>query len=133
MQLPTRTRVHTEARRPRRPSKRFLTIAAAGVVVALGAGCAPLARGSVSENAFLACTRALESDTAGGYAAVNPSGKYRGAYQFSQSTWDSTARHAGRPDLVGVDPAQAAPWDQDALALDLFRWQGSSPWGGRCS
>ena len=82
---------------------------------------------------FLVCTRAHESDTSGGYRAVSSSGTYRGAYQFSRSTWDNTARHAGRPDLVGVDPAAAAPHDQDFLALDLYRWQGASPWGGRCA
>ena len=79
------------------------------------------------------CTRAHESDRAGGYRAVNPSGTYRGAYQFSRSTWDNTARHAGRPDLVGVDPAAAAPADQDFLAFDLYQWQGAAPWGGRCA
>jgi hypothetical protein len=121
----------------RRLSKRNLTLLAAGLVVALGAGCAPLARygvsGDISQHPFLVCTRAHESDSAGGYRAVSGSGTYRGAYQFSQSTWNNTARHAGRPDLVGVDPAAAAPWDQDSLALDLYQWQGSSPWGGRCS
>jgi hypothetical protein len=116
----------------RRFPKRALGLLAAGAIVMVAAGCGTLGRASFSESAFLSCTRAHESDTAGGYGAVNPSGTYRGAYQFSQSTWNSTARHAGRPDLVGVDPAQAAPWDQDALALDLYRWQGKSPWGGRC-
>jgi hypothetical protein len=88
---------------------------------------------SLSDHPFLVCTRAIESDSSGGYAAVSASGTYRGAYQFSRSTWDSTARHAGRPDLVGVDPAAASPADQDALALHLYQWQGASPWGGRCA
>jgi hypothetical protein len=87
----------------------------------------------ISGHPFLVCTRAHESDGAGGYRAVNPSGTYRGAYQFSRSTWDSAARHAGRLDLVGVDPAAAAPADQDALALHLYQWRGASPWLGRCS
>ncbi len=121
----------------RRFPKRTLTLLGAGLVVALAAGCSPLARygvsGDISQHPFLACTRAHESDTAGGYGAVSGSGTYRGAYQFSQSTWNNTARHAGRPDLVGVDPALAAPWDQDFLALDLYRWQGSAPWGHRCT
>ncbi|GIU86110.1 MAG: hypothetical protein KatS3mg009_0625 [Acidimicrobiia bacterium] len=85
----------------------------------------------LSQHPFLVCTRRIESG--GNYAAVNPSGTYRGAYQFSRSTWDATARHAGRFDLVGVDPAAAAPHDQDFLALHLFRWQGARPWGGRCA
>ena len=87
---------------------------------------------------FLVCTRAHESSHTpplydDGYAAVNPSGTYRGAYQFSRSTWDNTARHAGRPDLVGVDPAAASVADQDFLALDLYQWRGAAPWLGRCA
>ena len=81
--------------------------------------------------AFLACVRQRESH--GNYRAVSAGGTYRGAYQFAQSSWDLTARHAGRADLVGVPPDQAAPADQDALAFDLYKWQGSKPWGGSCS
>jgi hypothetical protein len=88
---------------------------------------------NVSQHPFLVCTRGHESDSSGGYHAVSASGTYRGAYQFSRSTWDNTARRAGRPDLVGVDPAAAAPADQDFLALSLYTWQGASPWGGRCA
>jgi hypothetical protein len=80
---------------------------------------------------FLVCTRAHESG--GNYAAVSASGRYRGAYQFSQATWNSTAASAGRPDLVGVDPAAAAPADQDYLALHLYSRSGASPWLGRCA
>ena len=91
------------------------------------------ATSNLSQHPFLVCTRAHESDSSGGYRAVNPSGTYRGAYQFSRSTWNSTARHAGRHDLAGVDPAAAAPADQDFLALHLYRWQGAAPWLGRCA
>jgi Transglycosylase-like domain len=80
---------------------------------------------------FLVCTRSIESG--GNYRVVNPSGTYRGAYQFARSTWDSTARHAGRLDLVGVDPIDASPRDQDAMALHLAQWQGARPWLGRCA
>lgn len=85
---------------------------------------------SVAE--FLACTRAHESDSAGGYRAVSPSGTYRGAYQFHQTTWNTVAGWVGRPDLIGVPPDQASPADQDALAAELYRRQGNAPWGGRC-
>ena len=81
---------------------------------------------------FLACTRAHESDSAGGYAAVSPDGVYHGAYQFDQSTWDSVAGSIGRSDLVGVDPATATPADQDTLATALYQMRGNQPWGGRC-
>jgi hypothetical protein len=85
-----------------------------------------------SQDAFLRCTRAHESDSAGGYRAVSPGGVYRGAYQFLRSTWNNEARAAGRPDLVGVDPAAASPADQDQIALFLFHHAGAAPWGGRC-
>ncbi len=89
-------------------------------------------------NPFLVCTRSHESSHTppaydNGYAAVNPSGTYRGAYQFSRSTWNNAAMRAGRLDLVGVDPAAARVADQDLLALDLYHWQGAGPWMGRCS
>jgi len=80
----------------------------------------------------LACIRAHESDSAGGYQAVSSSGTYRGAYQFAQSTWDNSAGAAGRADLVGVDPASASPADQDAVASYLYSQAGDQPWGNRC-
>jgi hypothetical protein len=86
---------------------------------------------TAEEQAFLDCTRGHESDTSGGYQAVNPSGKYRGAYQFDQNTWDSvTSRH--NPALVGSDPAAASSADQDEMATELYRERGNQPWGGRC-
>jgi hypothetical protein len=91
----------------------------------------PVARAGSGDAA--ACTRAHESDTAGGYAAYNPAGPYYGAYQFLQSTWDNVARAMGRGDLVGVRPSVASPADQDAA----FWWlwddgRGASHFGGRC-
>jgi hypothetical protein len=79
---------------------------------------------------FLVCTRDRESG--GDYGAVNPAGPYLGAYQFLQSTWDSTANHAGRANLIGVPPNTASAYDQDDIAWDLYQWQGTAPWGGRC-
>jgi peptidoglycan hydrolase CwlO-like protein len=78
---------------------------------------------------FLVCTRARESS--GIYTAVSPAGYY-GAYQFSTSTWDATASHAGRLSLIGVLPSRASEYDQDELAWTLYQWQGKAPWGGRC-
>jgi hypothetical protein len=77
---------------------------------------------------FLVCTRAHE----GSYTSYNPAGPYMGAYQFLQSTWNSTANHAGRPELVGVPPHTASEYDQDDMGWELYQWQGSRPWGGRC-
>lgn len=66
-------------------------------------------------------------ESSNNYGAVSYGGSYRGAYQFDQSTWDGVAsRHF--PRLVGVDPAAAAPADQDAMARALYRERGAQPW-----
>ena len=79
---------------------------------------------------FLVCTRTREAS--GSYAAYNPAGPYMGAYQFLQSTWNSAANHAGRPNLIGVPPSVASQYDQDEVAWSLYQWRGSGPWGGLC-
>lgn len=61
------------------------------------------------------------------YSALSPGGWYRGAYQFAQSTWDWVAA-SYYPHLVGVDPAVAAPADQDMMALKLFEVGGAGHW-----
>lgn len=79
---------------------------------------------------FKACTLPIESG--GNYANTN-NPNYRGAWQFSQRTWDGVAGGGGgRPDLVGVDPAAASPADQDAMASVLYAANGNGPWEGRC-
>jgi hypothetical protein len=61
------------------------------------------------------------------YGAVGGGGTYRGAYQFSISTWNSTAaRHF--PYLVGIDPVHADPYAQDAMTRALFSTNGRAPW-----
>lgn len=82
------------------------------------------------DDPFLVCTR--ERESSGNYAAVSSDGYYYGAYQFLPTTWNSVASHAGRLDLVGVLPSQAAQYDQDEMAWTLYSWQGNAPWGGRC-
>ena len=82
------------------------------------------------DDPFLTCVRARESG--GNYGAVNSSGPYLGAYQFLQSTWNVTASHAGRGDLVGLPPNLASAYDQDEMAWALYQWQGKGPWGGSC-
>lgn len=74
----------------------------------------------------LIAIRACESTDR--YDAVSPSGTYRGGYQFAQTTWNEQAALSGRPDLVGADPAAAAPADQDRLAVDLYERNGPGPW-----
>jgi hypothetical protein len=82
---------------------------------------------------FLTCTRSHESDTAGGYDAIDPSYRHFGAYQFLQSTWNNVARQTGRTWLVGINPAYANARDQDYFALYLYRWLGASHWQNRCA
>ncbi len=79
---------------------------------------------------FLSCVRQRESR--GDYTVVNWKGPWYGAYQFAAGTWNATASHAGRPELIGVLPHRASPWDQDDLAWVLYQWQGKGPWGGGC-
>jgi muramidase (phage lysozyme) len=95
----------------------------------------PVSSGTVTSSShpgdFLACVRQRESG--GNYAIYNSGGSgAAGAYQFLPGTWNSIASSSGRGDLVGVDPAQAAPADQDAMAQALYAQQGAAPWGGGC-
>jgi hypothetical protein len=80
---------------------------------------------------FLSCVRQRESG--GNYGIYNAGGSgAAGAYQFMPGTWNSIAASSGRGDLVGIDPAQASPADQDAMAQALYAQQGAAPWGGGC-
>jgi len=80
---------------------------------------------------FLSCVRWRESR--GDYTVHNSQGSgASGAYQFMPGTWSSIAASEGRSDLVGVDPADASPADQDAMAAALYNQQGARPWGGGC-
>ncbi|HUY22061.1 MAG TPA: transglycosylase family protein [Acidimicrobiales bacterium] len=81
----------------------------------------------------MSCGRS-RAESGGNYAAVSPNGMYMGAFQFSQATWNSAARAAGRPDLVGVPPDRASKADQDTVAVALYALDGQQPWlGDRCS
>jgi len=68
-----------------------------------------------------------DCESSGRYDIVDPSGLYHGAYQFLPSTWDGLARRFW-PELVGVLPSQAAPGDQDKMAMKLFELEGTRPW-----
>ncbi len=61
------------------------------------------------------------------YQVTNPSGQYRGAYQFSQITWDWVAG-IHFPHLVGVDPINAEPGWQDVMAYTLYAMRGWDQW-----
>jgi len=83
-------------------------------------------------NTFLSCV--VQAESGGNYSAVSPGGLYLGAFQFSQSTWNSAAGAAGLGLLVGVPPNLASPAEQDTVAVALFALDGQQPWlGDRCS
>ncbi|MBI2705484.1 MAG: transglycosylase family protein [Actinobacteria bacterium] len=87
-------------------------------------------RGGGSGGGFLNCVRNRESR--GQYSAVNGSSGAAGAYQFMPQTARNTALRAGRPDLAGRPVTSWSSADQDAMAAQLYSWQGSAPWGGGC-
>lgn len=65
----------------------------------------------------LAAIRACES---GGKYSTNTGNGFFGAYQFTQSTWESVGGSG--------NPAAASPAEQDRRAAALYAQQGSSPW-----
>jgi len=94
-----------------------VTLAALGLsgrTTSSGGGSAP----SGSSSSTLAKIAACESG--GNPAAVSPSGRYRGKYQFSRATWR---------DLGGSgDPAAASEAEQDRIAAKLLAARGTAPW-----
>lgn len=78
---------------------------------------APTVRPRPTEEQW-AALRACEASN--DYAATNLSGKYRGAYQFDQPTWESVGGTG--------DPAEASAEEQDLRAALLHQQRGSSPW-----
>jgi hypothetical protein len=72
--------------------------------------------------------RALrECESSDDYTAIGGGGRYRGAYQFNQRTWNGVARRH-YPWLRGQDPAAVESWWQDAMARALWSERGSQPW-----
>ena len=61
------------------------------------------------------------------YQAISPTGMYRGAYQFSIETWNWIA-DLYYEHLVGIDPAEARPSDQDRMAKSLYLLRGRGQW-----
>ena len=87
------------------------------------AGAHPLPAGTTEEQ-----WHALrECESTQNYRAVSRSGRYRGAYQFARSTWDWVAG-MHYPELVGIDPRDASPADQDKMAYKLYEINGWQPW-----
>ena len=96
------------------------TTAAPRAVVLLTEPSAPLPdlpEGGPSDAAWSELRRC---ESGGNYQAVSGSGRYRGAYQFDQQTWEAMG---GRG-----DPAGALPVEQDARARALYFQRGARAW-----
>lgn len=61
-----------------------------------------------------------QCESGGNPTAVDPTGTYRGKYQFDQQTWQSVGGTG--------DPAAAPESMQDALAQKLYSQRGAAPW-----
>jgi peptidoglycan hydrolase-like protein with peptidoglycan-binding domain len=61
-----------------------------------------------------------QCESGGNPRAISPSGKYRGKYQFDQSTWEAWGGSG--------DPAAAPESEQDRVAVKLYNARGTSPW-----
>jgi hypothetical protein len=67
-----------------------------------------------------AWARLRDCESGGDYTAVSSDGLYRGAYQFSWSTWASVGGSG--------DPAEASPEEQDYRARVLYERSGRGQW-----
>lgn len=61
-----------------------------------------------------------QCESGGSPTAISDTGKYRGKYQFSYSTWASVGGSG--------DPAAASEAEQDMRAAMLYAREGASPW-----
>ena len=94
------------SRRELRKAKRAAATAETGQAAAAGAAPGHL-------QAIAACE-------SGGNYSTNTGNGFYGAYQFTQSTWESVGGTG--------NPAAASPAEQDRRAAMLYAQQGSSPW-----
>lgn len=77
-------------------------------------------RAAVGAGSGLHWSALRQCESSGDYSAVSGTGKFRGAYQFSRSTWATV----GSPG----DPAAASPAEQDRRARLLYARDGRQPW-----
>ncbi len=96
-------------------------VAGPATLEALGVAAGPSRAASSSTSAPGGTLQRIAACESGGDpTAVSASGRYRGKYQFSRSTW----RHLGG----SGDPAAAPEAEQDRRAAALYASQGSAPW-----
>jgi peptidoglycan hydrolase-like protein with peptidoglycan-binding domain len=93
-----------------------VTLASLGLA---GSSPAPAASGTAAAPSGTLARIAM-CESRGNPAAVSPTGKYRGKYQFSRATWR---------ELGGTgDPAAAPEAEQDRIAAALLAARGTTPW-----
>ena len=71
-------------------------------------------------------------ESGGDYTVVNPTGTYRGAWQFGQTSWDAAMAEAGRVWWIGADPITAPKWVQDIAMRSLAEIQTFSNGWPQC-
>jgi len=71
--------------------------------------------------ARLVLERIAECESGGDPTAVSYNRQFRGKYQFLASTWKANGGE-------GRDPAKASEAEQDRVALELYRAEGTDPW-----
>jgi hypothetical protein len=79
---------------------------------------------------FFQCIIRHESASSGVYAAVNPNGVWRGAYQMDQNFWRAYAPAEWKYLADSHNWETAPPEAQDAAALAGYRARGGQPWNG---
>jgi peptidoglycan hydrolase-like protein with peptidoglycan-binding domain len=65
--------------------------------------------------------RIAQCESGGDPRAVSRNGQYFGKYQFSKATWKAQGGQ-------GDNPAEASEAEQDRVALELYKAQGTDPW-----
>ena len=65
--------------------------------------------------------RIAQCESGGDPTAVSRNGQYFGKYQFSKATWKAQGGQ-------GDNPAEASEAEQDRVALELYKAQGTDPW-----
>lgn len=88
------------------------------LLVAVPPGQSPANVQTAGAGSTLSAIAACESG--GNPSAVDPTGKYRGKYQFDYGTWAGVGGQG--------DPAAASEAEQDMRAAMLYSQRGSAPW-----
>jgi hypothetical protein len=87
---------------------------------AKAAAASPEAAPAAGSSAAPGHLQAIAACESGGNYSTNTGNGFYGAYQFTQSTWESVGGTG--------NPAAASPAEQDRRAAMLYAQQGSSPW-----